>query len=81
MNGSTLNRRDVTRLALVALGGLVTGALAGCGGSPTTPGKAPADAAKGTAQGTGSGEKLSRLLAPPGMPAAWPSGARAGCRG
>ena len=57
MNGTTLNRRDVTRLALAALGGLVTGALAGCGGNPTTEGKAPADA--------GSGEKLSRLLEDP----------------
>ena len=57
MNGPTLNRRDVTRLALAALGGLVTGALAGCGGNPTTEGKAPADA--------GSGEKLSRLLEDP----------------
>ena len=57
MNGPTLNRREVTRLALAALGGLVTGALAGCGGNPTTEGKAPADA--------GSGEKLSRLLEDP----------------
>ena len=65
MNGTTLNRRDVTRLALAALGGLVTGALAGCGGNPTTEGKAPADAGKGTAQGTGSGETLSRLLEDP----------------
>ena len=61
MNGPTLNRRDVTRLALAALGGLVTGALAGCGGNPTTEGKAPADAGKGA----GAGEKLSRLLEDP----------------
>ena len=65
MNGTTLNRRDVTRLALAALGGLVTGALVGCGGNPTTEGKTPADTGKGTAQGTGSGEKLSRLLEDP----------------
>jgi hypothetical protein len=61
MNGPTLNRRDVNRLALAALGGLVTGTLAGCGGNPTTQGKEPADAAKGT----GAGEKLSRLLQDP----------------
>jgi hypothetical protein len=61
MNGPILNRRDATRLALAALGGLVTGALAGCGGNPTTEGKAPADAGKGT----GSGEKASLLLQDP----------------
>jgi hypothetical protein len=61
MNGPNLNRRDVNRLALAALGGLVTGALAGCSGSSTTQKKAPADAAKGTA----SEEKSSRLLEDP----------------
>ena len=57
MNGPTLNRRDLYRLAFAALGGLTAGALVGCGGNPTTEGKAPADA--------GSGEKLSRLLEDP----------------
>jgi hypothetical protein len=61
MNDPTLNRRDVTRLALAALGGLVTGALAGCSGTSTTPGKSSA----GAAQGTGAAEKASRLLDDP----------------
>ena len=65
MNGPTLNRREVTRLDLAALGGLVTGALAGCVGHPTTEGKSPADAGKDTSPGTGPGEKLSRLLEDP----------------
>src|SRR5262249_49693504 len=47
--------------ALAALSGLVTGALAGCGGNPTTSGKGRADTAKSAASGTGSGEKLSQL--------------------
>ncbi len=51
MNGPNLNRRDITRLALAALGGLVTGALAGCSGNPTTAGKGPPDTAKGTGAG------------------------------
>jgi hypothetical protein len=34
MNDPTLNRRDLNRLALAALGGLLTGALAGCTGKP-----------------------------------------------
>ncbi len=34
MSGSLPNRRDIHRLAAAALGGLLTGALAGCGGRP-----------------------------------------------
>ena len=37
----TLNRRDLNRLALAALGGLVTGALAGCGGKHADRGQGP----------------------------------------
>jgi hypothetical protein len=40
MNDPTLSRRDLNRLTFAALGGLVTGALAGCGGGPTTKDKA-----------------------------------------
>jgi hypothetical protein len=66
MNSPTLNRRDLTRLALAALGGLVTGALAGCGGNTTTAGKAPPGTAPTDgARGTAAGEKLSRLLEDP----------------
>src|SRR5262249_20428676 len=35
MNDKTLNRRDLCRLALAALGGLTAGALVGCGGGKT----------------------------------------------
>jgi hypothetical protein len=35
MNDKTLNRRDLCRLALAALGGLTVGALVGCGGGKT----------------------------------------------
>ena len=35
MNDKTLNRRDLCRLALAALGGLTAGTLAGCGGART----------------------------------------------
>ena len=38
MGESTLNRRDLNRLALAALGGLAAGALPGCGPTPTKPG-------------------------------------------
>jgi hypothetical protein len=62
MNDPTLNRRDVHRLALAALGGLVTGSIAGCGGSPTTPGKA---ASADTGKGPGAVAKGSRLLEDP----------------
>ena len=38
MNDKTLNRRDLWRLALAALGGLTAGALVGCnGGKPSPP--------------------------------------------
>ncbi len=61
MKSSNLDRRDVNRLALAALGGLVTGALTGCGGKPPTQGSA----SPGTAKDTSGGEKLSRLLEDP----------------
>jgi hypothetical protein len=35
MNDRTLNRRDLCRLALAALGGLTAGTLVGCGGDKT----------------------------------------------
>lgn len=39
MNDRTLDRRAVNRLALAALGGLLTGAIAGCGGKPPDQGQ------------------------------------------
>jgi hypothetical protein len=78
MNESTLTRRDVHRLALAALGGLVTGAIAGCSGKPTGQGtgktpeaKAPeTDPGKGKTAATPgpgkeAGEPVSRLLEDP----------------
>ncbi len=38
MNDSSLNRRDVIRLSMAALGGLVAGTLIGCGGQNKTGG-------------------------------------------
>ena len=35
MSDPTMNRRDLTRLALAAAGGLIAGAVAGCGGGKT----------------------------------------------
>ncbi len=44
MSEPTLNRRDLNRLALAALGGLASGLLAGCGpGADTGKDKAPAE--------------------------------------
>jgi hypothetical protein len=43
MNDSTLNRRDMNRLALAALGGLFTGTLIGCSGKPEGKDKTAAD--------------------------------------
>ena len=49
MNEPTLNRRDLNRLALAALGGLASGLLAGCGpGADTGKDKAAADKDKPT---------------------------------
>jgi hypothetical protein len=53
MSDPTWNRRDVIRLAVAALGGLVTGVVAGCGGGQGKP------------QGTGSEDKASLLLNDP----------------
>jgi hypothetical protein len=39
MNNHTMNRRDLMRLLVAALGGLVTGAYAGCTGKPGSDGK------------------------------------------
>src|SRR5690348_14546247 len=66
MNRSTLNRRDVNRLALAALGGLVTGASAGCGGKPNVQNQpatpdGPAEPASQPGESTG----LARLLQDP----------------
>jgi hypothetical protein len=61
MNIPTPNRRDVNRLALAALGGLVTGVMAGCGGSETGQDKTQA----GKEQGTGADDKASLLLNDP----------------
>src|SRR5258708_12831529 len=57
MSNPTLNRRDVVRLGLAALGGLLSGIVAGCGGQGKTQ--------KGTEQGGGAEEKASLLLNDP----------------
>jgi hypothetical protein len=46
MNDNTLDRRDLCRLALAALGGLTAGALVGCGGDKTETASAPGKAEK-----------------------------------
>jgi hypothetical protein len=56
MNNPTFNRRDVNRLALAALGGLVSGLIAGCSGKPTERGQAPS---------ADTGDKASLLLNDP----------------
>jgi hypothetical protein len=63
MNEPTLTRRDVHRLALAALGGLLTGAIAGCSGKPPDQGqgKSPPTAVPDKE----AGEKVSRLLEDP----------------
>jgi hypothetical protein len=43
MNDKFLNRRDLHRLALAALGGLAAGAVVGCGSNSPTNGPAAAD--------------------------------------
>ncbi|HEV3256727.1 MAG TPA: hypothetical protein VG013_07610 [Gemmataceae bacterium] len=57
MSDPTMNRRDVNRLALAALGGLLTGTLIGCSGKPAGKDKAGAD--------KGSDDKTSLLLNDP----------------
>ncbi|MGH9549603.1 MAG: hypothetical protein ACRD3W_09515, partial [Terriglobales bacterium] len=66
MNRSTLNRRDMNRLAMAALGGLVTGTSAGCGGQPNAqnPPAAP-DRAAEPASSAGDNTALVRLLQDP----------------
>lgn len=55
MNYPTLSRRAVNRMALAALGGLVSGVIAGCGGQGKT----------GKGQSTGADDKASLLLNDP----------------
>jgi hypothetical protein len=55
MSDPMLSRRDVNRLALAALGGLVTGVVAGCGG----------DSKPQAEKGKGGEAKESRLLQDP----------------
>ena len=57
MNIPTPNRRDVNRLALAALGGLVTGVIAGCGGQEKPQASKEQD--------TGADDKASLLLNDP----------------
>jgi hypothetical protein len=61
MNDPILNRRDVNRLALAALGGLLSGAIAGCTAKPAGGGKPQA----GNAPSAGAEEKASLLLNDP----------------
>jgi hypothetical protein len=60
MKEPMLNRRDVTRLALAALGGLASGVLIGCGPAAST-GKAAGDKPAGDKPATDS-EKPKELL-------------------
>jgi hypothetical protein len=59
MSDSTLNRRDVVRLGLAALGGLVSGVLAGCVGGKST------DQDQSQAENKDGKDKESRLLQDP----------------
>jgi hypothetical protein len=57
MNAPTLNRRDLIRLGFAALGGLLTGVVAGCGGQRKTQVE--------NDQSTGAADKASLLLNDP----------------
>ena len=59
MSATNVNRRDVVRLGLVALGGLVTGTLIGCSGKPEQKEKTAADTT------TRGDDKTSLLLNDP----------------
>jgi hypothetical protein len=61
MDKPIFDRRDLNRLALAALGGLLSGAIVGCTGKPAGGGKQPA----GTTPSAGSQEKTSLLLNDP----------------
>lgn len=67
MNNTNLNRRDFSRLTLAAAGGLMTGALAGCGDKPAPPagtgGTGTGGAATGGAAGTTGGTAASGAVA------------------
>ena len=56
MSDSTFDRRDLNRLAVAALGGLLAGVAVGCGGSPAT---------KSTGDKDKDGADLPRLLQDP----------------
>ncbi len=59
MIDKNLNRRDLCRLAFAALGGITAGAMAGCGGSPSS---APASTAKAPDKQSQSAEATNFLL-------------------
>jgi len=61
-----MNRRELNRLVAAALGGLLTGAYAGCSGNPAGSGGSAASAPKkpGT-ESRGAGGNLPRLLQDP----------------
>jgi hypothetical protein len=61
MNNSNLNRRDLNRFAVAALGGLVTGVMAGCSSSSKEPGTT----ATGKERRTGADDQASLLLNDP----------------
>jgi hypothetical protein len=61
MNDPMFNRRDVNRLALAALGGLLSGAIAGCTGKSAGEHKPQA----GSTPGAGGEERASLLLNDP----------------
>jgi hypothetical protein len=60
MNDTTFQRRQLLRLAFAALGGLATGALAGCGNSTKTT-----TASEGSGPKDKDAENLPRLLQDP----------------
>ena len=61
MSGATINRRGVIRLAMAALGGLVTGAMAGCADKPKGETKPPG----GNPSAAGGDEAANVLLGDP----------------
>jgi hypothetical protein len=68
MFAATMNRRELNRLAVAALGGLLTGVYVGCSGSAPSADGTPRSASSPNKQGTksaGTGDGLPRLLQDP----------------
>ena len=65
MNDQTLNRRQLHRLTLAAFGGILTGALSGCGKNPPTTQEKAAAMPEKSEKGDGPTAATSRLLEDP----------------